>query len=252
MSHLPGKFVWFEHRSPDIAKARSFYEPLFNWHVESMPMGERTYSMILNGDTGIGGMGSIEAGTPSHWMSYISVLDVDHSFSAATRSGAKALMGPTDFGQVGRGATIADPTGAVVSLWNSANADRPDLPRAPVGDFVWNELWTADPRKALSFYEKVFGYSHQTMKTVADPGNPYYVLKSRDGKMRGGLMGTPMKGAPTVWLPYVEVADCDAAAAKAHKLGATLAVPPTDIENIGRFSVFVDPQGAALAVIKSA
>ena len=90
MSHLPGKFVWFEHMSPDIAKARAFYEPLFNWHVETMSMGDRTYSTIHNGDTAIGGMRTI-AGTPSHWMSYMSVLDVDASFAAATRTGARTL-----------------------------------------------------------------------------------------------------------------------------------------------------------------
>src|SRR2546423_14129275 len=55
MSYLPGKFVWFEHVSSDTAKARKFYEPLFNWHTESMPMGSTRYPMILNGNDGIGG-----------------------------------------------------------------------------------------------------------------------------------------------------------------------------------------------------
>jgi len=250
MSHLPGKFVWFEHVSNDVAKARAFYEPLFNWHVEAMPMGDQTYSMIHNGDAGIGGMVAADAGPPARWMSYLSVLDVDTSFMAATRAGARPLMPPTDFGQVGRGAAIVDPTGAAVSLWNGSNADRPDVPKAAVGDWTWNELWTGDAKKALAFYEKVFGYSHETMQMGGDAG-PYHILKSRDGKMRAGLMASSMKDAPTMWLPYVEVADCDAAAAKAQKLGAQQAVPPTDIPNIGRFAVFVDPTGAGIAVIKT-
>ena len=33
MSHLPGKFVWFEHLSSDVPKARKFYETLFGWHT---------------------------------------------------------------------------------------------------------------------------------------------------------------------------------------------------------------------------
>ena len=53
--HLPGKFIWFEHVSNDIAKARAFYEQLFGWHVESMPMGNQTYRMLMNGDGGVGG-----------------------------------------------------------------------------------------------------------------------------------------------------------------------------------------------------
>ncbi len=39
MAYLPGKFVWFEHLSNDIAKARGFYEKLFGWNTEMMAMG---------------------------------------------------------------------------------------------------------------------------------------------------------------------------------------------------------------------
>jgi predicted enzyme related to lactoylglutathione lyase len=35
----------------------------------------------------------------------------------------------------------------------------------------------------------------------------------------------------------------------AQSLGAKVCVPPTDIPEVGRFSVFVDPQGAAIATI---
>ena len=50
MSHIPGKFVWFEHLSSDIPRARKFYDALFGWHTESMPIDGQRYSMILNGD----------------------------------------------------------------------------------------------------------------------------------------------------------------------------------------------------------
>jgi len=53
MSHLHGKFVWFEHLSNDIPKARAFYEALLGWHTESMPMGDQPYHMIQNGTDGI-------------------------------------------------------------------------------------------------------------------------------------------------------------------------------------------------------
>jgi predicted enzyme related to lactoylglutathione lyase len=55
---------------------------------------------------------------------------------------------------------------------------------------------------------------------------------------------------PPNWLPYFQVADCDATANKAKELGATLFVPPTDIPNTGRFSVIRDPQGAVFAIYK--
>jgi len=65
LSRLPGKFVWFEHVSNDVAKARAFYEQLFGWHVESMPMGDQPYHMILNAATGIGGLRTAEPGMPN-------------------------------------------------------------------------------------------------------------------------------------------------------------------------------------------
>jgi len=84
------------------------------------------YSMILNGGTGIGGYGQASPGAANRWMSYLSVDDVDAEFDAALRAGATQRMAPIDFGPVGRGATIADPTGAVLSLWKSASDDAPD------------------------------------------------------------------------------------------------------------------------------
>jgi predicted enzyme related to lactoylglutathione lyase len=38
---------------------------------------------------------------------------------------------------------------------------------------------------------------------------------------------------------------------KAQSLGAKLQVPPTDIPNIGRFSVLSDPQGATFALFQT-
>jgi predicted enzyme related to lactoylglutathione lyase len=46
------------------------------------------------------------------------------------------------------------------------------------------------------------------------------------------------------WLGYVGVNDVDAAADRIKRLGGTVYVPPTDIANISRISVAVDPQMA--------
>jgi predicted enzyme related to lactoylglutathione lyase len=246
--HLPGKFVWFEYASNDLTRARAFYEPLFGWRTESMPMGDQTYQMLMNGDHGVGGLTEANASAPNHWTSYLSVTDVDASFRAAIAAGAKALFPPTDFGPVGRGAGFTDPTGAALCLWKSARGDAPDHD-VPAGDWVWNELWTPDAKTALAFYERVFGFTHDTMN-MGEQGD-YFMLKSRDGQSRGGLFQSTMPGAPAMWLPYVRVADCDASVAKAQKLGAKeVLMAPTDIPNIGRFAILLDALGAAVAMIK--
>ena len=252
MSYLPGKFVWFEHVSNDVAKARAFYAELCGWTFNTMAMGDQPYYTIVNGSAPrtIGGFRGAEPGMPSHWASYLSVPDVDKSFAAATAAGATSLLAPMDFGPVGRGCAVADPTGAAVCLWKGAQDDPADTEKTPLGGWFWNELFTKDAKAAIAFYEKVFGFTHDAMDM--GPQGTYYILKDASGKMRAGVMqqppGTPV---PSNWMPYIHVADCDASAAKATKLGAkSIMMPPTDIPNVGRFAVIIDPVGAAIAVIK--
>jgi predicted enzyme related to lactoylglutathione lyase len=253
MAYLHGKFVWFEHVSSSIDKARAFYEPLLGWKSEAMAVGADTYYMIKNGADAIGGYRTATHGEPAHWISYLSVADVDASAKAAQAAGAKVLLPPTDFGPVGRAAALADPTGAAFCVWKGTQGDPADVQKTPHGGWLWNECVTQDEKKALAFYEKVFGYTHDAMPMQHEgrEGGTYYVLKKGDAG-RGGIMKCPMPGVPSHWLPYAAVSDCDASLAQAKKLGAKEMVPATDIPNIGRFAVFTDPLGAALAVMKPA
>ena len=247
MAHLPGKFVWFEHLSNDIPAARAFYEKLFGWNTERVAMpGGPSYAMIHNGASPIGGYASARAGAPTQWMSYLSVPDVDSAYKAAIAAGAKSVAAPTDHASAGRMATIADPTGGVFSLWRGTQGDPEDMEQTPVGGWIWNELTTQDETTAIAFYEKVFGFDHDAME-MGD--GTYFVLRLAS-KGRAGVMKAPDASVPTMWTPYVCVDDADARAARARELGATLVVPPADIPDVGRFAVFLDPQGAALAILK--
>jgi len=247
VSRLPGKFVWFEHVSTDVAKARAFYGQLFGWNIEGMPMEDQTYYMIHNGGTGIGGFRTAEAGEPNHWISYMSVDDTDSRFKLALANGAKAVLPPEDFGTMGRGAAIADPTGASVCLWANTTDDEADPQTTPFGNWYWNELWTTDAERALAFYESSFGYTHDVMD-MGDQGS-YFVLNA-SGKPRGGIFQSPDAQVPPMWLPYVHVEDCDASAARAGELGAKVFMPATDVPGVGRFAAMFDPQGAAIAIIR--
>jgi predicted enzyme related to lactoylglutathione lyase len=247
MSYTPGRFVWFEHHSNDIAKARAFYEKLFGWNTEMMAMSSGDpYAMIHNGEAAIGGYAQAPAGSPPQWMSYLSVSDVDSAYKAALAAGAKSLVAPMDYGSAGRSATIADPTGGVFSLWRGAAGDPPETEHTPPGGFIWDELGTQDEKMALAFYEKVFSFTHDAMPM---PQGTYYILKQAD-KGRAGLYKAMDASTPTMWTPYICVADCDATVAKATGLGATVCVPATDIPGVGRLAMFNDPQGASIAILK--
>lgn len=106
---------------------------------------------------------------------------------------------------------------------------------------------TTDVDAAKKFYGQLFGWQMQDVPVEGES----YTLLSAGGKAQGGMMAMPpeAKGAPPCWGVYVTVDDVDATAKLAAELGAKTIVPPTDIPGVGRFHVFLDPQGAAISVI---
>ena len=119
------------------------------------------------------------------------------------------------------------------------------------GRFVWYELMTTDTGAAKAFYGKVVGWGTQDMPM---PDMTYTMFLAGETPM-GGLMDLPeasrKMGVPPNWMGYVAVNDVDASAAQAKRLGGTVNVPPTDIPDVGRFSVISDPQGSVLALFKA-
>ena len=247
----PGKFVWFEHASRDPKKAQAFYAQVLGWKVR--PWGDSTYEMIFAGDTDdtmIGGYVALENDQrKSRWISYVSVEDVDASVKAAVANGGKLIEAPHDVG-AGVTARIADPQGAELCLFRKAGGDPADGPMTeapPVRTFFWGELHTTHPSNALAFYEKVVGFTHQTMDM--GPAGSYHILE-RDGVGRGGITGH-LQGAAPHWLPYVSVDDPDATVTRARKSGGKIHAGPEDIPDVGRVAVLEDPTGAVLAVMKA-
>jgi len=118
------------------------------------------------------------------------------------------------------------------------------------GRFVWYELMTTDMEAAKAFYTEVVGWGAQDAST---PGMAY-TLFTAGGVSISGLMGLSedarKSGLRPSWLGYVGVNDVDATADRLIELGGGVHVPPTDIPNISRFSVAVDPQMATIALFK--
>lgn len=116
------------------------------------------------------------------------------------------------------------------------------------GRHVWYELMTTDTEGAKSFYSELIGW-----KVKRDPSG--YEMWMVGNRGVGGVMELPKEaragGASPFWLGYVAVADVDAAADQAPKLGGKVYRAPDDIPGVGRFAVLADPQGAAFAVYRS-
>jgi uncharacterized protein len=247
----PGRFVWHDLMSTDKEKATAFYAQLFGWTTESMDMGPEfgMYPMWKSGEAYLGGTVQLRAEeqVPSHWISYITVDNVDAACERAKIAGGKVCVPPTDIPGTGRFAVVEDSTGAYFSPFTFADQGMPDLPPMP-GTFVWHELLTRDAGAAKEFYRDVVGW--ESLDVDMGPMGTYTLLK-KDGVDRAGLMQMPADAAaPSNWLPYVGVADVDASAARVTELGGMIYVKPTDIPGIGRFSVCADPTGASFALYR--
>jgi predicted enzyme related to lactoylglutathione lyase len=115
------------------------------------------------------------------------------------------------------------------------------------GRFTWHELMTSDDVVATKFYTALFGWTVQEMDM--GPGGVYRLFSKGDKQIAGGMKAPP--GVPSHWLPYVATNDTDAAAKKLVELGGKVLVPPTDVPEMVRFAVGIDPQGAAIGVVKN-
>jgi len=118
------------------------------------------------------------------------------------------------------------------------------------GHFVWYELSTTDVESAKAFYTSVMGWN---LWDASAPGRPYTLLVA-ENMVVGGLMELPddtrKMGAQPSWIGYIAVNDVDATANRIPRLGGVVHVPPTDVADISRFSVFSDPQAARLGLFK--
>ena len=114
--------------------------------------------------------------------------------------------------------------------------------------FVHVELATTDIAKSKSFYGRLFDWKLEDMK-MSD-GMTYTMVGVGDGT-GGGMMQHPMPGAPSMWMAYVDVADIHAATKKARELGAQVMRDVTPVEQMGWFSIIVDPTGAHLGLWQS-
>ncbi|HEY3769664.1 MAG TPA: VOC family protein [Candidatus Angelobacter sp.] len=252
--HPIGSFCWVELATTDQNAAKTFYTSLFGWAVEDSPMGPNDfYSMfkLAGRDTGAAYSMRKEQraeGVPPNWMLYISVANADQAVAKAAQAGGTVLSPAFDVMDAGRMAVIQDPTGAIFSLWESKRSQGITI----TGDntFCWADLSTPNPERAGKFYAELFGW--QLMKDEKDPSG-YIHIKNGESFI-GGIPPAAHRSpnAPPHWLIYFQVAETEATTAKAAQLGGKILMPARKMENVGTISIVSDPQGAALALFKSA
>lgn len=236
---------WVDIGSHDLPAAVSFYTDLFGWQGQDMGEDMGHYTIVSKGGKMVAALSTAQDQGPPRWTMYVNVDDIDKVAERAGAAGGTVVFGPTDVMDQGRMAVFSDPTGAVVSAWQPGQHLGAQLVNEP-GAFTWSELLTSDLGTSKAFYSDVFGWGWGGVDEYAE----------------GQVSGRSIVGArprppdvpaevPDHWLVYFGSSDVDADTDKAKSLGATVLVEPTDIPNTGRFSVLLDPQGAAFALFKA-
>ncbi len=249
-TYPPGTFSWVDLSTTDADDAKRFYSGMFGWEFEDRSTGNGVYSMArLDGKdvAALFAQGEAERGQgiPPHWNNYVTVETAGASAKRAEALGGQVLMPAFDVMDVGRMAVIADPTGAVLSVWEPKSHIGAGVVNER-GSLCWNELATDDVEKAKGFYEGLFDW------TLEDMGDGAYTIIRVGDKTNGGIrpQGDMEKGLPPFWLAYFAVASADESAAKAKELGGNIHVPPMDVPvgESSRIAVIADPQGAVFGI----
>jgi uncharacterized protein len=254
-NYVPGAPIWVDLGAPDVDAAAAFYGAVFGWQFQSAGPNAGGYGMFtLDGKT-VAAMGPLtEDGAESAWTLYFNTPDADATAETVKNAGGAVGAGPFDVFTAGRMAQFTDPAGAQFAVWQPGETKGLDAVTDP-GTLCWTELHTTDPDGAKSFYQAVFGWATQDVPM----GDFTYTLiqpaGGADDSTQGGIMllspEMAAAGLSTRWRPYFEVADCDAAVAKAAEHGATVVMPATDVPQAGRMAALADPAGAPFSVITS-
>jgi predicted enzyme related to lactoylglutathione lyase len=114
-----GNFYWNELLTPDVQRAKRFYDKTIGWTFEPMAMDDgATYWVAKIGDKPVAGLFPTNRpefkGVPESWMSYLAVDNVDARVEKAVAAGAKLMRPIFDVPGVGRIAILTEPGGAGV------------------------------------------------------------------------------------------------------------------------------------------
>jgi predicted enzyme related to lactoylglutathione lyase len=114
---MKNSFCWLQLQSTNVEEIKKFYTSLFDWKLTESFDKSPPYTHI---DTGEGPGGGIMSGckdTPSHWMPYVQVEDIDRYTKKAEELGAKIIMPSTKINSGGSFSVIQDPSGAYIGLY---------------------------------------------------------------------------------------------------------------------------------------
>lgn len=249
--HFPGKFIWADLFTSEPDAAKAFYTGLFGWTATSLERNGHTYYVLWNEGRPVAGIAPLnvrfKTAAKARWVRFISVPDVGRAVRQVTDAGGRIIFPAHEAAQRGAQAVLADPEGALIGVLHSSSGD-PGEYLADPGDWVWEELFSADPTVASQLYHRLFAYDAVPDGRVARTDT---FLLSSGGYARAILTPVPKaRGAHPAWLSFVRVSDLDASVAHAVALGGKVLAEPKPPHPDSRIAILADPLGAAIGLVQ--
>jgi len=246
---LPGKFVWADLVTDDVAGARKFYGHLFGWTFRDAG----SYLIAANDERPLCGMfqqrrPDSRPNARPRWFGYISVDNVEKALRAVTKAGGGVIAAPRNLPKRGEQAIFTDPEGVLFGVLKSSSGDPQDFLAEP-GDWIWIQLLSRNAKKAAPFYRAVGGYD--VVENTSSNRLSDYVLTS-EGYARATVRTIPRHRGDVQphWLPFVRVKSLNESVALAKQLGGTVLLEPKPELFGGRVAVIADPAGAAIGLLE--
>ena len=148
----------------DLGAVTKFYEGIFGWEfagpgpMPGDPPGEYMVARVRGHDVaGVGTSPSSGPAVPPAWNTQVAVLSADDTAAQALDLGGSALVEPFDAPPAGRLAVLADPSGAVICIWEAGARSGAGLVNEPSA-WAMSMLSTDDVSGAKAFYGELFGW----------------------------------------------------------------------------------------------
>ncbi len=248
----PGKVIFVELMTPDLAGAKQFYGQLFGWTFRDYQGRGISYTEAYLDDRAVAGMirRDIPAGQRRQpaWLTFISSRDVVATTTTAVQNGARVIFEPHRIPKRGQQAVFADPQGAVFAVITSSSGDPPDELAEP-GEWIWSSLMTSDPDRGAAFYQTLFDYEVFELP----PGEgPLHFILAGDNYARASVNPLPVNdpNSRPHWLNYVRVDNAMTMAARVVALGGRVLVEPRPDRHGGMIAVVADPMGAPFGLLE--
>lgn len=157
------EFCWMDLKTRDLPGTAAFFADTLGWRFAVDEEDWRKATKIAApGGHRIGGVSDLAQpiyppGAPAHIAYYLAVDDVDRRTGIAVANGARVVVRPFDAGDQGRMATLVDPVGAAVSLWQPYRFGGWTCPPDSTGTPRRMVLCCEEPDRARDFYREVTG-----------------------------------------------------------------------------------------------